>query len=496
MQKYNLLSKKIKKLILSTNVSIENYFNFFKNFKSNLKKGELDRYNKVFWTSSIFLILIISYFLAPTAYDRPITKEKIKNQVFAKYDLDINFNEKLVYNLLPRPHFKSKNLSILQNDKTIGNVKNFKIFISIDKLFSFKNFETNDVILDGAEFNLNKNDLNFFYKLLKVEPSKNIINIKDSKIFFKSEKNEVLFIHKIYDGNIYYDSNNLQNIFSSKNELFNVPFKITLKNDKFNKKLFSNFNSKEIRLNIENEIFYNDLIKEGTLEIFFINKSLIFNYKINQNNLSFNSYNKKNMFNGLIDFKPFYLSTKLNYERLNFKHLFDDDTILVELIKNEIFKSKNLNANLSLNVKEVTNVDEFNNLFLNINIEEGALDLSNSEVMWKDDLKIKLSESFISYEENQINLIGKVILDFENIDDFYTSFQIKKTDRKKINQIELDYNYNFDTKQISFDNVKINDAPNLKIQKFIEDFNSSANKITNKIKFKNFVNNFFRFYAG
>ena len=496
MQKYNLLPKKIKKLILSTNVSIENYFNHFKNLKSNFKKGELDRYNKVFWISSIFFVLIISYFLAPTAYDRPLTKDKIKNQVFAKYDLDINFNEKLDYNLLPRPHFKSNNLSILQNGQIIGNVKKFKIFISIDKLFSFKNFETNDVILDGAEFNLSKNDLNFFYKLLKVEPSKNTINIKNSKIFFKSKKDEVLFIHKIYNGKIYYDANNLQNIFSSKNELFKIPFKITFKNDKLNKKLFSNFNSKKIRLDIENKIYYNNLIKEGILEILFINKNLVLDYKINQNSLSFNSYKKKNLFNGLIDFKPFYVSTNLNYERVNFKNFFNDDTILVELIKNEIFKNKNLNAYIGLNVKDVTNIDELNNLFVNINIEEGNLNLSNSEIMWKDDLKIKLFESFVSYEENQINLIGKVILEFKNIDDFYTSFQIKKKDRKKINQIELDYNYNFDTEQISFDNVKINNVLDLKIQKFIEDYNSSEKKITNKIKLKNFVNNFFGVYAG
>ena len=53
---------------------------------------------------------------------------------------------KITYSLLPRPHFKSKNLSLLENNKVIGNVENFKIFISIDKLFSFKNFESKDLM--------------------------------------------------------------------------------------------------------------------------------------------------------------------------------------------------------------------------------------------------------------------------------------------------------------------------------------------------------------
>ena len=116
--------------------------------------------------------------------------------------------------------------------------------------------------------------------------------------------------------------------------------------------------------------------------------------------------------------------------------------------------------------------------------------------MWKDDLKIELSESLLVYDENQINLVGKVFLNFKNIDDFYKSFQIKKKARKKINQIQLDFNYNFDKRKITFDNVKIDNSPNLKIQKFIDKFNSDENKILNKILFKNFVSNFFVSYAG
>ena len=76
----------------------------------------------------------------------------------------------------------------------------------------------------------------------------------DSNIFFKDDNNEILFIHKISDSKLYYDSKNLKNIFVSKNEVFNVPYKVIFKNDKFRKKLFTQFNSKKLRLNIENEI--------------------------------------------------------------------------------------------------------------------------------------------------------------------------------------------------------------------------------------------------
>ena len=45
---------------------------------------------------------------------------------------------------------------------------------------------------------------------------------------------------------------------TSKNEIFNVPYKLIVRNDKFNKKIYSKFNAKKIRLNIDNEIDYND----------------------------------------------------------------------------------------------------------------------------------------------------------------------------------------------------------------------------------------------
>ena len=496
MQKHNLLAKKLKKQILSINVSIESFFNKFKNLNLKNIKAIFDSNYKLFWGIGAFVILTISYFLSPTAYDKPATKQMIKNQILNRYNFDIKFNEKITYALLPRPHFKSKNLSILENDKIIGNVKNFKIFISINKLFSFNKFETKDLILDRTEFSMLKDDFSFFNKLLVIEPSKNEIIIKNSEIFFKDKSDDVIFICKILNGKFYYDSKNLKNIFSSKNEVFKIPFKTIIKNDKFNKTILSELNSKKIRLNLKNTIDYTNLIKKGLLEILVINKSTKLQYKLDKDSLRFKSKNTNNPYQGLVDFKPFYLSTEFNYEGLSLKDLFKDDSIFVDLIKNEAFTNKNLNSNISLNVKDITNIDELNNLSLKINLQEGIIDLSDTNIMWKDDLKIELSESLLVYDENQINLVGKVFLNFKNIDDFYKSFQIKKNARKKINQIQLDFNYNFDKRKITFDNVKIDNSPNLKIQKFIDKFNSDENKTLNKILFKNFVSNFFVTYAG
>ena len=268
-----------------------------------------------------------------------------------------------------------------------------------------------------------------------------------------------------------------------------------IKNDKFNKLINSNFNSKKVRLNIENIIYYDDKILNGLLDVLFINKNTSLKYEIKKNSLNFITQNQKNVYDGFIEFKPFYLKANFNYEGLSTKNLFNNDSILIELIKSELLKNQNLNINLNFNVKDIINIDELNNLFLKLEIESGDIKLSNSNVMWKDDLMINLDESFLNYDQGEIFLTGRINVDIKDKNDFYSSFQINKEYRKPIEQIQFDFNYNFTQEKISFDNLIIDKKKSTNIEEFIDDFNLNA-KSFNKITFKNFVNEFFRAYFG
>ena len=112
-------------------------------------------------------------------------------------------------------------------------------------------------------------------------------------------------------------------------------------------------------------------------------------------------------------------------------------------------------------------------------------------------MKIYLDESFLNYDGNQINLDGKITFDFDDLENFYRSFQIKKVNRKKIEKIELYFVYNFNQNKITFSNARIDNLPNLKIEEYIETLYEDQNfGVFNKVKFKNFVNNFFEIYSG
>ena len=495
MNKDNLFAKNLKKRFLSINNSLESFFNKIKLFILKLRKSKFDPNNKTFLLFGIVFILIFIIFSIPSFYDKKIIESKIQNQFLDRFNIETRFNEKINFSLLPKPHFLTKNFSILRDGKEIAKVRKFKTYISYDEYFAFNKIKIRNLLLDKAEFNLNKNNINFFKKLLFTDPSKDIVEIKNSKIFYKNSTGEILFILKIFNSKFFYDYTKLENNLSSNNEVFNLPFTFEVKNNYFEKKLSTKINSKKIRLTIENEINYENDIKKGNTNLNLINKNTKLNYKIDDKSLIYYSEDE-DFYDGQLDFKPFYLSKNINYKNFNFKNFIANKNLVVELLKSEIFNNENLNLDININIENILNADQLNNLFLKIGIVEGYISLSDTNLMWNDNLKIALKESFLDINDENVNLLGKLIFEFDKIEKFYSIYQIKKDNRKKIKKIEIDFLYNFEENNISFDNPKIDDEFNLGLEKLIESFNKKKNRHFNKITFKNFINQFFDAYAG
>ena len=135
MNKINLIPKKLKQRFLSINNLLESYFSKLNLLKKYPKKNNILANNKVFFGLSAIIILTLSYFLLPTLYNKDIAQVEIKNQILKKYNIEIKFNEKIRYGLLPKPHFTSKNLSIINNEREIAIVQNFKAFIDFGNFF-------------------------------------------------------------------------------------------------------------------------------------------------------------------------------------------------------------------------------------------------------------------------------------------------------------------------------------------------------------------------
>ena len=495
MRKQNLLSKKISKQVSSINNLLENYFNSLRRFILDAKRLRFDKNNKVFLivVSTIFLTLV--YFLIPTAYNKELIQKEIKDQIYQKYNIVVKFDNGIQYNFFPKPHFSSKNLFILNDQRKIGDVKNFKIFINFKNFFKFNKIQTQDVVLDKVDFNIKKSDLSFFTNLLKTEPNRDKIKIRRSNIFFTNKDNEVLFINQINDSQFYYDLKNLKNVLVSKSKVFNVPYKLIIGNDKLNEILEFEFVSKKLVLKVENETDYKKKNDTGNLKISFKNKNNTFKYQINQNTLDITSKDNNRIFKGLIEFKPFYLVSNFKYQTFRIKDLLENP-FFMEILRSQILNNKNLNAKIDFDVKDVYDFDRLSDLSLKLKIEEGNYNFSNSNIIWKENVNVRFSDSFLNFNKEKINLNGRTSFYVKNQDEFYKFFQIKKDLRKDIKKIELDFNYDFNDEKITFDNLRIDDRSNKKIEEIVSNFNSKSKKFFNKVTFKNFVNDILLAYFG
>ena len=329
---------------------------------------------------------------------------------------------------------------------------------------------------------------------MKIEPNKNKILIKRSNVFFKNKNDEVLFINQIKSSSIYFDLTNLENVFTSKNKVFNVPYKFTVRNNKLNKKLQFKLSSNKLVLRIENETDYSKQNNEGIFKITFKNRNNLFSYKLRENRLNFSLKDTNKNYNGLLEFKPFYLESNFNYQALKLKDF--ANPFLIEIFKSQIFNNENLNANINFNVKNIYDFGRFSDLFLKLKIEQGNMTLSNTQISWKENLNLSFVESLLNFDEDKIYLNGKIIINIKDQDDFYKSFQIAKELRKDLKNVEFDFNYDFNENKVSFDNLRIDNKTNEKLDRLISKFNASEEKFFNKITFKTFVNKVFNAYFG
>ena len=188
------------------------------------------------------------------------------------------------------------------------------------------------------------------------------------------------------------------------------------------------------------------------------------------------------------------MESNFNYQALKLKDF--ANPFLIEIFKSQIFNNENLNANINFNVKNIYDFGRFSDLFLKLKIEQGNMTLSNTQISWKENINLTFVESLLNFDEDKIYLNGKIIINIKDQDDFYKSFQIAKELRKDLKNVEFDFNYDFNENKVSFDNLRIDNKTNEKLDRLISKFNASEEKFFNKITFKTFVNKVFNAYFG
>jgi len=507
------ISKKIDIFIKKINHFINSLKNFFLNKLNNLfkiksiklnfisKKKKLRVFsinNRTSYLSLGVFFFLLFYFFAPFFYNNYKLIDKIEGELSKNLNIDFNLSEKFTYSFFPRPHFTFKQVSLLNKFQKSGKIK---VDIPINKLIFLKNIKIKDIVLSNINFDINKENYNFFTELLKNDFSNFKFEIKNSNIFFRNIKNDVLFINKINHLKYYYDKKKLSNFLIADNEIFNLFYNIKFKNDFVNKKITSVLNSSSLDLKIDNSLDYKyPNKKEGLINIFHNKKksNAVYNYgkDLFEFNFSERSVSPNFSYKGSINLKPFFSESSGLFEKVNLKKFLNPNSILIQFLKTEILNNKNLNMNTSLNIKRVDTLPNLNNLILKLKIREGLIDINQTSINWLEIADIKISDSLILMNDSNLVLDGLVTIQINDFQEFYKSFQTPRNYRKEIKKIEFNLSYNFDQFTADLDDIRIDGVIDPNINKILKQLILKNNKLQNRIYIKNLINQAMKFYAG
>ena len=105
-------------------------------------------------------------------------------------------------------------------------------------------------------------------------------------------------------------------------------------------------------------------------------------------------------------------------------------------------------------------------------------------------------QSLIFIKDGELVLDGKLNINIKNYKDIYKFLLTPKNYRKEINQIDLNFTYNFDQKIAELKDIKIDNKINQNVNKILNNVIFKKDDLQNKIYFKNLLNEAIKSYAG
>ena len=493
MLNFNFLSKKdFLSFLKKVNLILINIFD-------NLQFNNLKRLTKLFFIDKrvIFTLIIIFFSVfvhlsTPAFYKDTWVKGIVKNQFEKEFKFEIVFSEKFSYAIFPIPHFRFKDVKFVSKERDLAQIELVKVYLTFSKFLDKNKMNIQNVVIKKAKFDFFKEDLknlvNFFNR--KINDKK--ITLLNSKIFIKDEDEDIYSIISINKSQSIYNKIEDLNNLDVDGEIFNNSFKLKLKNDFSDSRsnldlVFNKLNKKFI-----NDIDFKNKKVKGSLSYFDARKKYDTAYTFHNDILKFYSNEKvgdKALYNGIINFSPFSSKLKINLKSINLKNLIGNDSLFLEILKSNIFMNENLNFNIEVKSKNISNHRKLKNLNLNINYENQLLNFNQSNFLLKDILKVNLIDSKFINSKKQYFLGTFEILIYDH-SNLYKFFQTKKKYRKKIDSIYITTKYDFLKNNLILEKVIIDNYSNENINDLIKKYNQDNIMISNKVDLRNFFNSF------
>jgi hypothetical protein len=223
-------------------------------------------------------------------------------------------------------------------------------------------------------------------------------------------------------------------------------------------------------------------------------------YKVGKDNFEFKLFDKtqKSKFSssGKLNFRPFHSYLLGSITSIDFSYLFSSNAIIKQFLKTEILNNKNIDFKLKIFANKIKNFDNFTNIFLNSKIQEGLIDLDQTNFSWKNHANFSLTDSLMFVKNGKLVLDANAEIKLINLNEIYKFLITPKNLRKKINKMNINFTYLFDEKTLNINDIKIDGLPHENLFKNLNKINFKENNLQNKIYLKRFLNDAIKSYDG
>ena len=489
---------------------IKNFNNLIKKtiFKVQNKTNNnfnISSFNRYLIISISLLFVYLFYLLIPLSYNKAWVQTNIEKKLLNEFRINLSTSADISYRILPAPHFLIKDSKILvvedKKDKSIAQIKDFKIFLSQKSFFNKEKMIINKIVINHANFSLLRGDFKLLNKMRNKKFSDKKIKINNSNIFFKDSFGDIVSIIKIDETSVFYDFEKLSNSINLKGEIFNVPFILDINNRNDSTKYHEiKFISKILKLDILNRSSTEKKLTSGKNNISFLKSMFKTKYNYEDRLIIFKSDNSrintsKINYAGELSINPFDLNLNIDLGNYKTSKLFNINPILIELIKSGLLFNDNISVNTSISVNSKIKKEIFHIAKINFQIVNGRLNLDNTTFINNDIGLLKLSKSNLFLKDDNLILNTSVLFKIKNSERLFSFLNISKKSRKEIKNILVNLDYNFLKKEIKFNNVKIdNKDVNDQFLNVLEGFND--NNSNNLINSKRLINKLFSIYEG
>ena len=172
------------------------------------------------------------------------------------------------------------------------------------------------------------------------------------------------------------------------------------------------------------------------------------NSKINQANINYD---------GTVDIKPFYFNFNFKISEANLSKIVFFNSFFESVIANLLLDNKNLNGNIELHFERIKKNKLIESGKINLKIQRGEFDLSESEFIIKNIGKIKVVSNKFYNNEGKINMQLYLNLFINNQEKLYKKFLISKKNRVDLKKVFFSLEISPSRKEFVVGDFEIND---------------------------------------